>query len=218
MKLPIRNSRGETVSEVEVSDTVFGAPINEPVMHQAILRQQANRRAGTHDTKTRGEVRGGGRKPYRQKGTGRARQGSIRAPHYRTGGIVFGPHPRDYRQAMPHKMRIIALRSALSAQVAAGHLIVVDSLDLAAPSTKQMREILRALGAERSALVVVEGPAPVIFQSARNLERVTPVAAQNLNILAILGHQSIVVTVDALRRIDEWLGRPIRKSERAAAA
>lgn len=217
MKIAVRNSQGEAVSEIEVSDLVFGAPVNEPVMHQAILRQQANRRTGTHNTKTRGDVRGGGRKPYKQKGTGRARQGSIRAPHYRTGGVVFGPHPRDYRQAMPHKMRIIALRSALSAQVAGSALIVVDQLEFAKPSTKQMGETLAALGATRSALVVVGEAAPGVFQSARNLGRVTPVQARNLNILAILGHDVIVMTTDALRQVEEWLGRPVRKTERPAA-
>ena len=216
MKIAVRNSRGENVSEMDLNDVVFGAPINEPVMHQAIVRQQANRRAGTHQTKTRGEVRGGGRKPYRQKGTGRARQGSIRAPHYRKGGIVFGPHPRDYRQAMPRKMRIIALRSALSVRVAEEALIVVDSLDFAAPSTKQMLGLLQTLGVGRSALVVVADAAPTVFQSARNLERVTPVRALNLNIESILKHETIVMTVDAVRRVEEWLGRPIRKVEKAA--
>ena len=216
MKIAVRNSRGENVSEMDLSDVVFGAPINEPVMHQAIVRQQANHRAGTHQTKTRGEVRGGGRKPYRQKGTGRARQGSIRAPHYRKGGIVFGPHPRDYRQAMPRKMRIIALRSALSVRVAEEALIVVDSLDFAAPSTKQMLGLLQTLGVGRSALVVVADAAPTVFQSARNLERVTPVRALNLNIESILKHETIVMTVDAVRRVEEWLGRPIRKVEKAA--
>ena len=216
MRIAVRNSRGENVSEMDLSDVVFGAPINEPVMHQAIVRQQANRRAGTHQTKTRGEVRGGGRKPYRQKGTGRARQGSIRAPHYRKGGIVFGPHPRDYRQAMPRKMRIIALRSALSVRVAEEALIVVDSLDFAAPSTKQMLGLLQTLGVGRSALVVVADAAPTVFQSARNLERVTPVRALNLNIESILKHETIVMTVDAVRRVEEWLGRPIRKVEKAA--
>ena len=216
MKIAVRNSRGEPVAEMEVSDVVFGAPINEAVMHQALVRQEANRRAGTHDTKTRGEVRGGGRKPYRQKGTGRARQGSIRAPHYRKGGIVFGPHPRDYRQAMPRKMRIIALRSAPSARVAEEALIVLDSLDFAAPSTKQMRDLLQTLGVGRSALVVVADSAPTVFQSARNLERVTPVRALNLNIESILTHETIVMTADAVRRVEEWLGRPIRKVEKAA--
>lgn len=217
MKVPVKNSRGEAVGEIELSDVVFGAEINQPVMHQAILRQQANGRAGTHDTKGRGEVRGGGRKPYRQKGTGRARQGSIRAPHYRKGGVVFGPHPRDYSQAMPHKMRIQALRSALSARVASDGLIVVESLDFAAPSTRQMRELLDAVGAGRSALLVVADAAPTVFQSARNLERVTPVRATNVNIIGVLGHQTLIATPEALRRIEEWLGRPIRKSERPAA-
>ena len=216
MKIAVRNSRGEPVSEMEVSDVVFGAPINEAVMHQALVRQEANRRAGTHDTKTRGEVRGGGRKPYRQKGTGRARQGSIRAPHYRKGGIVFGPHPRDYRQDIPRKMRVIALRSALSARVAEEALIVVESLDFPTPSTKQMRELLQTLGVGRSALVVVPDAAPTVFQSARNLERVTPVRALNLNILAILRHETIVAAPEAVRKIEEWLGRPIRKAEQAA--
>lgn len=214
MKVAVRNARGETVSEIEVSDLVFGAPINEPVMHQAIVRQQANKRTGTHDTKTRGEVSGGGRKPYRQKGTGRARQGSTRAPHYRTGGVVFGPHPRDYHQDMPRKMRILALRSALSARAAAGGLIVIDSLDdFATPSTKQMRDMLSALATGRSTLLVVPGAAPNVFLSARNLAKVTPCRATNINIIAVLTHQSLVATVDAIRAIEEWLGKPIRKAD-----
>lgn len=219
MKVAVRNLSGETVSEIDVSDLVFGAPINEPVMHQAIVRQQANARTGTHDTKTRGEVRGGGRKPYRQKGTGRARQGSTRAPHYRTGGVAFGPHPRDYRQDMPRKMRILALRSALSARAASDGLIVVENLDdFTGPSTRQMRDLLAALGVGRSTLVVVPEAAPNVFLSARNLDRVTPVRANHINILAVLGHQSMVVTVDAIRAIEGWLGKPIRKADRAEEA
>lgn len=218
MKLTVRNLQGEPATEIDVNDVVFGAPINEPLMHQAIVRQQANQRTGTHSTKTRGEVRGGGRKPYRQKGTGRARQGSIRAPHYRTGGIVFGPRPRDYRQDMPRKMRVQALRSAISSRISDESLVVIESFGFDTPSTKQMRETLAALGATRSALLVVEDSAPAVFLSARNLEKVTPVRATNLNIVSVLSYDTLIVTTGAVRAIEEWLGKPIRKAERDAPA
>lgn len=146
MLVPVKDMTGKQVGELELSDAVFAAPINKSMMHQAVVRQLANARLGTHKTKTRGEVAGGGRKPWRQKGTGRARQGSTRAPNFIGGGIIFGPTPRTYTQAMPKKMLRNALRSALSVKAAAGQLLVVDSVSLDAPKTKAVVGMLSALG------------------------------------------------------------------------
>ena len=151
MLVPLRNLEGEIVGDVELRDDIFAAPIHEPVMHQALLRQLANARLGTSDTKTRSEVSGGGKKPWRQKGTGRARQGSIRAPHWRKGGIVFGPHPRSHAQAMPRKMRRLALRSALSVKAADEQIIVVQDLALDEPKAKVMRQVVDNLAGADSA-------------------------------------------------------------------
>lgn len=138
MQVSVRNMAGETVSEIELRDDIFGVEPHQAVMHQAVLRQLANARLGTADTKTRGEVSGGGRKPWRQKHTGRARQGSIRAPQWKGGGVVFGPHPRSYRMHMPRKMRRLALRSALSAKAADSSIVLLENLALEVPKTKGM--------------------------------------------------------------------------------
>lgn len=205
MQLPVYNLEGEVVEHIELSDDVFGQPINEALIHQAVVRQQANLRVGTASTKTRGEVAGSTRKLYRQKGTGRARHGSIKAPIFRGGGIVFGPHPRDYRQAMPKKMRRQALRSALSAKVAAQRLVLLDHLEFTQPRTKQMVGLLERL-AVRSALVVLPEPNEAVQKSARNIPDVTTLPAQNLNVLDVMRHQHLLMPVAAARKVEQALG------------
>lgn len=206
MLVPVRNMAGETVSEIELRDDIFAAPINKYVMHQALVRQLANARRGTHSTKDRGEVSGGGRKPWRQKGTGRARQGSIRAPQWRGGGTVFGPKPRSYEQRMPRKMRRLAIRSALSAKVAANQLVVLDAWQLDAPKTKAIVGALQNLNVQRSALIVLPGHNPVVEKSARNLPDVKTLWAGYLNVRDLLGYDTVILSLDSIPEIERILG------------
>lgn len=208
MEVPVRNLSGETVGRIQVSDDLFGVTFHEAVVHQAMVRQLANQRAGTHDTKTRGEVSGGGRKPWSQKGTGRARAGSTRSPLWRHGGIVFGPHPRSYRQRLPRKMRRLALRSLLSSKVAEDRLIVVENLDIQ-PKTKEMARTLQTLGVQRTALVVTRESTLNVKLAAGNLPGIKAVAAPYLNVVDLLNHDHLVMTVDAVRRAEElWAPAP----------
>src|SRR6476620_278080 len=165
----VYNLEGAAVDTVELNDAIFGIVPNIPVVHQAVLRQQANARLGTHDTKTRAEVRGGGRKPWRQKGTGRARQGSTRAPQWAGGGVVFGPHPRKYTQAMPRQMRVLAIRSALSAKFQDERMTVVQGLSEIEPKTKAMKTIIEKLPESRSVLIVIPEKSEVVDRAASNL-------------------------------------------------
>lgn len=197
---------GDKVGEIELRDDIFAAPVNKTVMHQALVRQLANARRGTHKVKTRGEVAGGGRKPWRQKGTGRARQGSTRAPHWRGGGIVFGPTPRSYEQKMPRKMRRVAMRSALSVKAGNAQLIVVQDLTLAQPKTKEMVTVLRNLKAEQSALILLPQRNANVELSARNLPDVKALQAGYLNMRDLLGYRTLVVTTDAISEIERILG------------
>lgn len=206
MQVSLRNINGETVGEIELREDVFEIPINMPVMHQAFVRQQANARLGTAATKTRSQVRGGGRKPWRQKGTGRARQGTIRAPQWRGGGTVFGPHPRNYTQAMPRKMRRLALRSALSSKAAEDRIVVLDSLELETPKTKQMIEVLDNLGISSTVLVLLPDRNENVERSINNLTGVKTLRANYLNIRDILGFDYLVMPVDALEVIESYLG------------
>src|SRR5690349_3563907 len=178
--------QGKVLRSIDLDDRVFGITPNEAVVHQAVVTQQANARQGTHDTRTRGEVAGGGKKPYRQKGTGYARQGSRRAPHYKGGGIVFGPHPRSYAKALPRKMRRLAMRSVLSSRVAEEALTVVDSFTLADAKTKSLLTTLATLGAAQGALVVVGERDEGVWRAARNLDRVHVVTANGLNLLDLM--------------------------------
>jgi large subunit ribosomal protein L4 len=191
--------KGNAAGEVELDESVFGIEPNMPVMHQAFVRQMANARLGTHDTKTRAEVRGGGRKPWRQKGTGRARQGSIRAPQWRGGGVVWGPHPRKYTQDMPKKMRRLAIRSVLSVKQQDQQIVVVDGLNDVPPKTREMRQVLAALpnGTARSTLIVVPDTAN-IRRGAGNLENVKVLSAQYVNIRDVLKHERLVLSRDAV--------------------
>ena len=207
MQVPVYNMQGEQVSEAELRDDIFAVPVNEALMHQALVRQLANARLGTHKTKRRGEVSGGGRKPWRQKGTGRARQGSIRAPQWRGGGTVFGPQPRSYRQKMPRKMRRQALRSALSVKAADGRIIVLDALEMDEPKTKQAREILRNLNVESSALILLPQPDEVILRSVRNLPQVRTLVTQYLNVRDLLKYDHLIVPLASLQVIEDFLGQ-----------
>lgn len=211
MIISMLDMTGKQVGEVNLNDSIFAAPVNESLMHQALLRQLANARLGTHKTKGRSEVRGGGRKPWRQKGTGRARQGSIRAPQWVGGGTVFGPRPRRYTKAMPKKMRRAALRSALSVKASAGQIVVVDELSMETPKTKAMIDALRALGVdESSVLMVVAEKNESVQRSARNLQndkryKVKTLLAGYLNIRDILGFDTILLSKDAVDHIEAWL-------------
>jgi large subunit ribosomal protein L4 len=199
---------GEAGPPQALSDTVFGIEVNTALLHQAVVRQQANARQGTHDTRTRGEVAGSTKKMWRQKGTGRARQGAKRAPHWRHGGVVFGPHPRSHRQDMPRKMRVGALRSALAAKAAAGEVVVVQDLTFDSPSTKQMAKLIAAIAPGRSALLVLDAPQPAVQLSARNLPNVTAATTDNLNVVDILRHEHLVLSAAALRVIEGRYGTP----------
>jgi len=206
MQLPVYNMQGEQVSEAELRDDIFAAPIHEGLMHQALVRQLANARLGTHKTKTRGEVRGGGRKPWRQKGTGRARQGSIRAPHWRGGAVIFGPVPRSYRQQMPRRMRHQALRSALSVKVAGAQVVLLENLEMAQPKTKEILTMLQNLGVGSSALILLPGHDEVVLRSVRNLPQVRTLVAQYLNVRDLLQYDYLLVPLDSLVVIEGILG------------
>jgi large subunit ribosomal protein L4 len=194
---------GASVGSVELSDALFAAPVNEAVLHQVVTAQLAGRRIGTHDTRTRGEIAGGGKKPYRQKGTGRARQGSIRAPHYRGGGTVFGPHPRSYEQRLPRKMRRLALRGALTAKLGDEAIRVIDSFGLEAIKTQAIVGILAALNASGRVLVVAPSADDKLRLSTRNLPRVEVILADSLNVVDLLNADTVVIEQPALARMEE---------------
>jgi len=217
MRVPLRNMAGQTVGEVELQDEVFAAPVNEAVMHQALLRQRANARLGTVQTKTRSEVSGGGRKPWRQKGTGRARQGSIRAPHWKGGGVVFGPHPRSYAQRMPRKMRRLALRSALSAKAAESRVVVLDELSMDAPKTKEIAAMLRNLAVDGSALILLSEPEWAVQESASNLPDVKTLRTCCLNVADLLGHDYLIMPTAAVEAVHQHLGRAAQEPAAATA-
>jgi len=207
MKVPLRNMAGESVGEIELNKAIFEAPINTALMHQALTRQLANARQGTAKTKTRGEVSGSTRKMWRQKHTGRARQGSRKAPHWRKGGTAFGPIPRSYRQAMPRRMRRAALRSALSVKAADNQIVVLDALTLDAPKTKAMADVLRGLELRVSVLVLLPERSPAVEQSIRNLAGVQYLRAQYLNVRDVLNCGVVLLPQSALDVIDGLLGQ-----------
>ncbi len=203
MQVDIHDTAGAVVGHVELDESVWGIEPNIAVMHQALVRQQANARQGTSDTKTRAEVRGGGAKPWRQKGTGRARQGSIRSPQWAGGGVVWGPHPRSYKQAMPRKMRRLAIRSALSAKVRDDRMMVVDGLAAVEPKTKAMKAVLDNLPESRSILIVTPDNGAMIRRGAGNLPNVFTIQAAYLNVRDVLKYERLVVTREALPVIEE---------------
>ncbi len=194
---------GKSVGSVELADALFAAPVNAAVLHQVVTAQLAGRRIGTHDTKTRGEVRGGGKKPYRQKGTGRARQGSRTAPHYRGGGAVFGPHPRSYEQRLPRKMKRLALRGALTAKLGDEAIKVIDAFGLEAIKTRDLAGVLGALEAHGRVLVVAPGRDDKLELSARNLPTVEVILADSLNVVDLLKADVVLIEQPALARMEE---------------
>jgi large subunit ribosomal protein L4 len=194
---------GSSIGSVDLSEVLFAAPVNTDVLHQAVTAQLAGRRLGTHDTKTRGEVRGGGAKPYRQKGTGRARQGSRRAPHYAGGGVVFGPHPRSYEQRLNKKMRRLALRGALTAKLGDEAIRVIDSFGLEAIKTRDFAGVLGALGATGRVLVVAPASDDTLRLSARNLPTVDVILADSLNVVDLVRADVVIIEQPALARMEE---------------
>lgn len=199
------NTAGQKVGDIELNESVFGIEPNKTVLHEAVVMQLASRRLGNASTKTITEVSGGGIKPWRQKGTGRARQGSIRSAQWVGGGTVFGPHPRSYSYKLPKKVRRLAMRSALSAKVEAGEFIVVDDFSLLEPKTKVMSGILKALGVEGKALVVSVGEDTFLEKSARNIPGVMALTATGLNVYDILNHNKLVISRAAIAKVEEVL-------------
>jgi large subunit ribosomal protein L4 len=195
---------GEDIGEVELPEELFSAPINVAVLHQVVIAQMAGRHLGTHDTKRRGEVSGGGRKPYRQKGTGRARQGSTRSPHYRGGGVVFGPHPRSYEQRLPRQMKRLALCGALTSKLDDGAVRVIDAFGLEEPKTREVVAIIEALGRSGGrVLIVAPSTDETLILSARNLPRVEVIRADSLNVVAVLNADTVLIEQSALNRMEE---------------
>ena len=198
----VYNMEGNEVGTMELNDAVFGVEINEHLVHLAVVRQLANNRQGTQKAKTRSEVRGGGRKPWRQKGTGHARQGSIRAPQWTGGGVVFAPVPRDYEVKMNKKERRAALKSALTSKVQDNKLVVVDSLALAEVKTKEMQKVLTNLKAEKALVITADNDQNVVL-SARNIADVQTATVNTINVYDVMKHSTVVVTKDAVASIEE---------------
>jgi len=206
MEVEVKNLEGQTVRKIELPADIFEAPIRKDLMHQALVRQLANARQGNHSTKTRGEVSGGGKKPWKQKGTGRARQGSTRAPQWKGGGKAHTPKPRDYEVKMPRQMRRAALRSALSVKAAEQQIVVVDDLQLAQPKTQAMLQTLVNLVGADSALVLLPARNDNVEKSIRNIEHAKYLRANYLNIRDLLGYDRVVLPVAALDVIRGYLG------------
>ena len=206
MQVPVYDLAGGVARHIEVSDLVFAVPFNEGVVHQVMVGQQANARQGTASTKTRGNVNGSTKKLFRQKGTGNARAGSRRSPLRRGGGIVFGPHPRSYRQAIPKKMRRLALRCVLSAKAGDGELKVLEEFNFDEPKTKKVAQVLAAFGVESSVLIVTSEPEYNLIMSARNLPGIKTTPANLLNVLDIISYKVILMTETAVRRAEQLWG------------
>jgi large subunit ribosomal protein L4 len=213
MQYDVVNTKGEVVGTTELDETVWGIEPHMAVMHQALVRQQANARVGTHDTKTRAEVSGGGRKPWRQKGTGRARQGSTRSPQWVGGGVVFGPHPRKYTQAMPRQMRRLAIRSVLSAKLRDDRLTIIDGLGEVEPRTKAMKEVLSSLPESRSLLIVTPEMVDSIARGAGNLPNTKTIIASMLNVRDVLKYDRLVVTRESIEVIEGLWALPESKRQ-----
>ncbi|MEH7887228.1 MAG: 50S ribosomal protein L4 [Mesobacillus sp.] len=204
-KVALFNQAGSQVGEIELNESVFGIEPNNHVMFEAVVMQRASLRQGTHKTKIRSEVAGGGRKPWKQKGTGRARQGSIRSPQWRGGGTVFGPVPRSYSYKLPKKVRRLAIKSALSSKVQAESILVLESLAFEAPKTKEFTNVLKGLSVNTKALIVTAGLDENVALSARNIPGVTVVAADGINVLDVLNHDKLIMTKAAVEKVEEVL-------------
>ena len=196
------NKEGNKVADMELNESVFAAEVNQYALHQVVVALLANKRQGTQSTKTRSEVRGGGIKPWRQKGTGRARQGSIRAPQWIKGGIVFAPKPRDYRVSVPKSMRKVAMKSALTSKVQENQMIVLESLNFEAPKTKNIVEMLKALEANKALIITAESN-EVVYKSARNIQGISIIPANNINVYDLLKYEKLIITKDAVSKIEE---------------
>ena len=217
MEHPVKNQLGDTIETIELNDNVFSVPMNNTVMHQAVVIYQGNKRQGTHDTKTKSQVSGGGRKPWIQKHTGRARQGSTRSPQWRHGGVVFGPHPRDYRKAIPRKMRRQALKCALSEKIRQSNFICLDSTDELNGKTQSMTTLLNNLGISSSALIVTAAAQADVFRAGHNIPRLWTTPVNLLNANDILNHKTLVMTVEAAKLAEQIWADPIGHRQKRAA-
>lgn len=205
-KVSVLSQTGSSVGDIELNEAIFGIEPNEAVLFEALVQQRASLRQGNHKVKTRAEFAGGGRKPWRQKGTGRARQGSIRSPQWRGGGIVFGPSQRSYSYKLPKKVRRLALLSALSTKVRDEEIIVLDALTFDAPKTKEFTKVLTDLSIDRKALFVTADLDEAVALSARNIPGISVVTANGINVLDLIAHDKLVITKDAVQKIEEVLG------------
>lgn len=205
-KVSVLSQTGSSVGDIELNEAIFGIKPNEAVLFEALVQQRASLRQGNHKVKTRAEVAGGGRKPWRQKGTGRARQGSIRSPQWRGGGIVFGPSQRSYSYKLPKKVRRLALLSALSTKVRDEEIIVLDALTFDAPKTKEFTKVLKDLSIDRKALFVTADLDEAVALSARNIPGISVITANGINVLDLVAHDKLVITKDAVQKIEEVLG------------
>ena len=201
-KVGLFNKEGQQVGDIQLNEQVFGVEVNKYALHQVVVAQLANKRQGTQSAKTRSEVRGGGIKPWRQKGTGRARQGSIRAPQWIKGGVVFAPKPRDYRMSIPKSMRRVAMLSALTSKVQNDEMVVLDSLTLEAPKTKEVVKMLNAFNAKKTLIVTAEAN-ETVYKSARNIEGVAVLPVNNINVYDLLKYPKVIMTKDAVSKIEE---------------
>ena len=219
MKLTLHNLRGRAIRQVDVRDDVFGVPMNSALVHQTAVSQQSNARQGTAATKTRSQVSGGGAKPRPQKHTGRARQGSIRAPHWKGGGVVFGPTGRSYRRRTPKRMRRQSLVAMLSDKVRGSQLLLVEDLELEERKTKELLSVLNSLGSDSSVLLVADGADEAVLRCARNIPKLKMLPAALLNPVDLLNHKSVVMTLAAVRRAEELWGGPfVRRGSSAGMA
>ena len=214
MDIPVKNQNGDTVETIQLDDAVFNVPMNHSLVHQALVIYQLNKRQGTHDTKTRAQVSGGGRKPWTQKHTGRARQGSIRSPQWRHGGVVFGPHPRDYRKAIPRRMRRLALKCVLSDKARQNRLICLDSVDAVDGKTKSMAGLLQNLEVSGSALMVTQDSDTKVVRAAHNLAKVWTLPVNQLNAHELLRRETVIMTIAAARWAEEFLSADIHRHRR----
>lgn len=196
------NKEGNKIEDIQLNDKVFAVEVNADAMHQVVVALLANKRQGTQSAKTRAEVRGGGIKPWRQKGTGRARQGSIRAPQWIKGGVVFAPKPRDYRMSIPKSMRRVAMLSALTSKVQNDEMVVLDSLTLEAPKTKEVVKMLNAFNAKKTLIITAEAN-ETVYKSARNIEGVAVLPVNNINVYDLLKYPKVIMTKDAVSKIEE---------------
>lgn len=202
-KVNVYNMLGEQVGEIDLSDEVFGIEVNQHAVYEVVKNQLANRRQGTQSAKTRAEVRGGGKKPWRQKGTGRARIGSSRAPHWTGGGVTFAPKPRDYSYKVPKKVKRLAMKSALTSKVENNEIIVIDELNFDAPKTKDMINLLIKLNSDKKVLIVTAEKNENVIRSANNIPAVQTTVVNNLNVYDILKYNSFIITKDAVRKVEE---------------